>query len=661
MLSAENIPVSEGLARAKASAKVTPAADGYRLQVDDPRDEAGLVLDGPWDLSKWKFLAVDVENLSSDVQLRLLMQVNVDSEEKKHRETNLGIALNPGEKRTLRVKLPHQWRYASPEGVPGVRTIDTTKVKSIAFYMQWPFERAQAGLLDCRLTNLRGEEALTPGTPLTAEQYVPFIDEYGQFIHDEWPTKVHSVGDIKKQHAAELAELAESTRPEQWNRFGGWANGPQLQATGNFRVEKYQGKWYFVDPDGKLFFSHGIDVISRYNDPLKVMPGHEDWFKSPPEGDKFFPTEGILREKYGTEEYLPEYFQVVAKRLPHWGMNTIGNWSALGLMERGDMPYTLQLTDFNWRMPLIKGSKLKMYDVFDPRYVERMKTLISSQATEGSLVLKSLTDPMCIGYFIDNEINFGNREELAYVKDVFKSPKDQVAKQEFINGLKKKYSDISKLNLAWKTEYGSWNALLEAEDVPKGRGYKRDGEAFFERTVDQYFRLAREAVKSQAPHRLYLGCRFVGTDSVRPVLYKATAKYCDVLTVNIYAHSVANFPVQDYPDMPVLIGEFHFGILDRGMLHPSLCQAGASPEDRALAYTRFVQGALVHPNIVGTHWFQYRDQPLTGRGDGEAYQLGFVDVTDVPYKELCEAARKVGENLYTYRTAGKLANSMSGE
>src|SRR5690606_41653877 len=116
----------------------------------------------------------------------------------------------------------------------------------------------------------------------------------------------------------------------------------------------------------------------------------------------------------------------------------------------------------------------------------------------------------------------------------------------------------------------------------------------------------------------------------------------------------AGFPVDEFPDVPVLIGEFHFGILQRGMFRPSLCWAGATPEDRAVAYIRFMQGALVHPKIVGAHYFQYRDQPLTGRGDGEAYQIGFVDVADTPYEELCQAARKVGEQMYQYRMRGQL-------
>jgi hypothetical protein len=43
------------------------------------------------------------------------------------------------------------------------------------------------------------------------------------------------------------------------------------------------------------------------------------------------------------------------------------------------------------------------------------------------------------------------------------------------------------------------------------------------------------------------------------------------------------------------------------------------------------------PEMVGTHWFQWADQPSTGRFDGENYNIGLVDVTDRPYPDLVAA------------------------
>jgi hypothetical protein len=54
------------------------------------------------------------------------------------------------------------------------------------------------------------------------------------------------------------------------------------------------------------------------------------------------------------------------------------------------------------------------------------------------------------------------------------------------------------------------------------------------------------------------------------------------------------------------------------------------------------------PELIGTHWFQWADQPSTGRFDGENYNIGLVDVTDRPYPEL------VGALVETHRRAFRI-------
>ncbi|MEM6312698.1 MAG: beta-agarase, partial [Planctomycetota bacterium] len=87
---------------------------------------------------------------------------------------------------------------------------------------------------------------------------------------------------------------------------------------------------------------------------------------------------------------------------------------------------------------------------------------------------------------------------------------------------------------------------------------------------------------------------------------------------------------------------------DRNHFHPGLSgvptQAG-----RADAYRTYVMSGLAQPHIVGVHWFQYVDQAISGRSDGENYNAGFVDITDQPYTELTETARELGEKMYELR------------
>ena len=67
-----------------------------------------------------------------------------------------------------------------------------------------------------------------------------------------------------------------------------------------------------------------------------------------------------------------------------------------------------------------------------------------------------------------------------------------------------------------------------------------------------------------------------------------------------------------------------------------------------------VKAALPNHLYVDCHWFQYTDQAVTGRYfDGEAYQVGFVSVTDTPYHELVEACRETASKMYSRRAAAK--------
>ena len=230
------------------------------------------------------------------------------------------------------------------------------------------------------------------------------------------------------------------------------------------------------------------------------------------------------------------------------------------------------------------------------------------------------------------------------------SPADLPAKAAFVNMLRTKYQAIDLLNARWGSTYANWNAILTARKLPDAERSYEDLLQFNTIFIDRFYRICRDAVKSCAPNRLYFGSRF-HIDQL-PELYQAAAKYCDVVACNTYTWSVDGFRRQGLPDdKPILISEFHVGVLDRGTFNADSRPAGVDQNDRA--YTRLLQGALLHPQIVGMHHFCWRDQPLTGRGDGENFAVGVVDNTDTPYWEFVDAMRKVGEHMIAYRLAGK--------
>jgi hypothetical protein len=61
-------------------------------------------------------------------------------------------------------------------------------------------------------------------------------------------------------------------------------------------------------------------------------------------------------------------------------------------------------------------------------------------------------------------------------------------------------------------------------------------------------------------------------------------------------------------------------------------------KQRAAGFRHTLQALLRIPYVVGADWFQYYDEPAHGRGDGENFNVGLVDIHDRPYASLTAAA-----------------------
>jgi hypothetical protein len=98
-------------------------------------------------------------------------------------------------------------------------------------------------------------------------------------------------------------------------------------------------------------------------------------------------------------------------------------------------------------------------------------------------------------------------------------------------------------------------------------------------------------------------------------------------------------------DKPVLISEFHFGSDDRGPFGKGVVSVW-NEQQRGEAYVKFVTAAAADPDIVGAHWFQYTDQPVSGRLlDGENSHIGLVGITDIPFGGFVEAMRAANQRV----------------
>jgi hypothetical protein len=395
------------------------------------------------------------------------------------------------------------------------------------------------------------------------------------------------------------------------SEFGGFI-GKKVKATGYFRVEKINDKWWFVDPAGCLFFSNGSCCIEPRSD-LSRTKGREYIFtKLPPEnlastvispGRKritSYYTWNLYR-RFG-DDWYQKWMDLTSKRMKSWGINTVGNWSDGNLGQSRKIPYVTNLSGWG-----IEKGIMGMPDVYEPGYAKMVDSAAALQCSSKK------NDPYLLGYFIGNEPPWPGREpELAEL---------------IIN------SSPSAMQKAMKD-------YLSGSDTPERR------KEFIYLSYTRFLKIVCSAIKKYDPNHLNLGFRLGGVNPDEMI--SASKEYFDVFSINIYDYVPKKEMIQNIYDLtglPVIIGEFHFGIPGHG-LAPGLAQT-KNLEERAVAYRYYVENAAAHPALIGTHWFQWIDQPVTGRFDGENYQIGFVDVTDRPYQDMVNAAREIFRNLYS--------------
>lgn len=626
--------------------------------------EAGVKLmspeNKPWDLSSYYQVKADVANVG-DEKMQVELFVGNDPDGMLRWYCSDYVDLKPGESKTIVVDLAWTPWVFEPQievnglrGVPGKIKADLTKVIELTFCSRYNTQPNNFTIDNVRAVGKY--EKRNPG------KFFPFVDEFGQYSHKDWKGKMHSDSELKEKAKSELAYLSKATGPIERGKFGGWTAGPKLDATGFFRTEKKDGKWWIVDPEGYLFWTAGLNCVA--SDAVYTgVSSRENYFANLPDkegeygqfyGKGTHASHGFYKDKlpydtynfyqsnlyrkYG-EDWLATFQDVAHKRIKDWGMNTIGFVSDFGATRQSRTPYVGSV----WisETPKIEGSEGfwgKFHDVFDPTFRTAVRKSVEDQK-EGA------NDPFCIGYFVDNELSWGLLGSLSV--GVLQSQAKQPAKIEFVNDLKAKYSDIEKLNTIWGTTHKSWDAVLQTTTPPDQEKAKVDLVAFYEKIADTYFRTINEELKKVAPDQNYLGCRFAWANN--DIVITAASKYLDIMSFNKYEYSIADFSLPKGVDKPVMIGEFHFGALDRGSFHIGIKKAKDQAE-RGRMYQDYIQGALRHPNIVGAHWFQYIDEPNTGRFDGENYNVGFIDISDNPYEELIEKVKETTYSMYEYRT-----------
>jgi hypothetical protein len=508
--------------------------------------------------------------------------------------------------------------------------------------------------------------------------FAPRVDRWGQRLAGAWPGKVRSDDDLRAD-----AELPLPAPLESRDAFAAPARlSASFEGTGFFRLAEADGTHWLVTPGGRPFLSAGPCCVS-YGPVRTIVQGRDELFddipgREGPEGAAWqdesscvcaelhperafggdsestkvcFPVANLVR-KYGAD-WRARWMDRTRARLASWGMNTFACWSDIAFARETKMPYLVPAereSTVDWgplrRQPGDEPFPLvQTPDVFHPEFEARSEHWFDHLTAYRD-------DPHLLGYFVHNE------EKWCAWHSPFALPKRWASRRVFVDELRDRYGDVETLNRAWSSRFRDWEHLFHfvREENPPGLSEAgiRDCDDFMRRFADRYFDRIRDRLRAVDPNHLFWGCRFLALPP-RQCLLDGIAPHLDVCSINWYMWHKQN--LEDIPaflgewhratgGLPLAITEYSFETTDeRGLASRLLI---TDPAERVRLAAGFTEGCLALPFVVGMHWFQMIDEPVTGRpiGDGERANFGLIDVVDRPYEDLTRALAAVHRRMY---------------
>jgi hypothetical protein len=482
----------------------------------------------------------------------------------------------------------------------------------------------------------------------------PLIDKYGQSIQSPWTGKVQSDSDLLAGDAAEALWLQRHPRAPGLDAWGGmsWAGWHQ-PATGYYTVAKRNGYWWLISPAGNPVFYTGIDDAPALAWDMTPVTGREWLFA------ELAPDSGLTAAAWGNDVWgesgSTDYYAFIAANLINkYGANwqslelerteqRVASWAFSGLGKWSDPVGNLPLLPviYVYTVPNL----VNHIDPFNPstqsQFLSALQSQLAGQTTQSTI----------LGWSYQNEYDgIVTASEIQSILQMGATVPAKIsmltyAVQQLYNG------SFANLDAAWgiSSSVSNLNGLEAITSMTPPAGDLEQMRLYYENTLHQFI---YKTFKQVDPNHLYFGFWIVPGWWVDDSDWNVEAANCDVIGYDRYAFDLLTpdlTPLLARQDKPTLIGEFSFPPtygLERGY---AVYQAASANDEAGAgeAYTRWLEEASSEPTTVGVMWFQYRDEPVTGRGPGqgtapvygEDYAFGTTDVADRPKYDLVSRMR----------------------
>lgn len=398
------------------------------------------------------------------------------------------------------------------------------------------------------------------------------------------------------------------------DRFGGWKTG-DFEASGFFRTEKKNDRWWIIDPVGNPFIHKGVAVFR--------IGGSER-------------QQAAMKEKYGSPE---KWAKKETEMLRSNGFNGLGAWSDVAQVRKMSKPlvYTIIINPMGdyksdhkkayggeYMTEGWQGYRFDLAMVFDPKFDKYVENSIKS-------IAKYANDKYLLGYYTDNELPWKNDALDRHLKYLAKDEPGYLAAKSWLDERKGKEASV--------------------DDITD-----EDRLAFTAFYFETYISKVSAAIRKYDPNHLYLGCRFnqEKEELQNPAIFEVAGKYIDIISINHYRKWEPDQQIMknwaEWSGKPFLITEWYTKGEDSGL--PNKTGAGwnvPTQKDRGHFYQNFVIALLQSKACVGWHWFTYQDndpQNLKTDPSNRDSNKGIVDSEFNQYKPLIESMGELNHNVY---------------
>lgn len=385
-------------------------------------------------------------------------------------------------------------------------------------------------------------------------------------------------------------------------------------------VKTADGVWWYRSPEGRLEFMNTVTTVQPYQVARdRIGPSYvsRDW-------------DGGITAK---GDFL-HWANATWKRVHAVGFKGLGAWCNPAFHQI-DVPISRDLNVWTWMSP---GSKRFYSKDWAPTAEHAIKVQVEPLKDNHNV----------IGYFIDNELDWGDggAGPSLYFDNL---PPGDPNRRQVIDVMKSIWTTLDSFNKDWGTQFKDWKELDSWPTLAHGQSgaYGRLFAAWLSHLSEDYFRLTTGLIRKYDPNHLILGVRFKGWAPLEVV--RASKGYTDAQSLNMYVgdgflDADLFRMMNEESGQPVIITEYSFHALDGRSGNRNTVGFAAQVLDqqaRADGYRLLTTRLARVPYIVGADWFQWMDEPPSGRSnDGEDVNFGIVDVDDRVYKLLADSIRK---------------------